>query len=58
MLRLTPALVLIGADNNTTDPDRLETINHLEVTQAGWYTPSTFYDNGGVLAVDMQVLRE
>ena len=52
--------LLIGADNTTNFAPRqdLETIDHLEVTQAGWYTlQSTFYDNGGVLAVDMQVLQ-
>ncbi len=51
--------LLIGADNNSNFATRedLDTLNnHAVVSTTGWYTfEHTFYDNGGVLAVDMRV---
>ncbi len=51
--------LLVGASNNTNFAPRqdLENINHAEVTQTGWYTlEHVFYDNGGVLAVDLNLI--
>lgn len=51
--------LLVAGSNNTNFAPRqdLETINHYAVTTAGWYTlRHTFRDNGGVLAVDLQLL--
>jgi hypothetical protein len=51
--------LLVGASNNSNFAPRqdLESINHYEITTAGWYTlRHTFRDQGGVLAVDLQLL--
>jgi hypothetical protein len=41
-----------------TPPQNLESGEHLEVPGAGWYTfRHTFRDDGGTLAVDLEVLR-
>lgn len=51
--------LLVAGSNNTNFAPRqdLENINHYEVTTAGWYTlRHTFRDQGGVLAVDLQLL--
>ncbi|MCB2113844.1 MAG: hypothetical protein KDD85_09905 [Parvularculaceae bacterium] len=53
--------LLVGASNNTNfDPrEDLETINHAQITTAGWYTfEHTFFDFGdGTLAVSMTVMN-
>jgi hypothetical protein len=51
-------LLVAGSNNSNFAPRQdLETINHYEVTSAGWYTlRHTFRDQGGVLAVDLQLL--
>lgn len=42
-----------------TPPQNLESGEHLEVPGAGWYTfRHTFRDDGGSLAVDLEVLRD
>jgi hypothetical protein len=51
--------LLVAGSNNTNFAPRedLESLNHYEVTVAGWYTlQHYFYDNGGVLAVDLNLL--
>lgn len=51
--------LLVAGSNNTNFAPRedLEGINHYEVTTAGWYTfQHVFYDDGGVLAVDLNLL--
>lgn len=51
--------LLVGGSNNTsfTAREDLETLNHAVVDQAGWYTlQHVFYDAGGVLAVDLNLL--
>jgi hypothetical protein len=51
-------LLLVGASNNSNFAPRedLETINHYSVTSSGWYQfEQVFRDNGGVLAVDMNL---
>lgn len=51
--------LLIGGSNNTNfDPrEDLENHNHYRVTEAGWYTlQHAFYDDGGVLAADLNLL--
>ncbi|HRF10252.1 MAG TPA: VCBS domain-containing protein, partial [Xanthobacteraceae bacterium] len=51
--------LLVGGSNNTNFAPRedLETLNHYEVTQTGWYTlRHTFKDVGGVLTVDLQLV--
>ena len=56
----TGKLLVAGSNNTNFVPrENLETINHFEVTTAGWYTlQHYFYDNGGVLAVDLNLLDE
>lgn len=52
-------VLYVGASNNSNSSARqdLETINHYEVTSAGWYTlQHVFRDNEGVLAVDLNLL--
>jgi hypothetical protein len=51
-------LLVAGSNNSNFAPRQdLETINHYEVTSAGWYTlRHTFHNQGGVLAVDLQLL--
>ncbi len=52
--------LLVAGSNNTNFAPRqdLETINHYEVTTAGWYTlRHTFRDQGGILAVDLQLVN-
>jgi hypothetical protein len=51
--------LLVGGSNNSSFGTRedLENVNHYEVTQSGWYTlQHDFYDNGGALAVDLNLL--
>jgi len=51
--------LLVAGSNNTNFAPRedLENLNHYEVTAAGWYTfQHYFYDNGGVLAVDLNLI--
>lgn len=51
-------LLLVGASNNSNFAPRedLESINHYSVTSSGWYQlQQVFYDNGGLLAVDMNL---
>lgn len=52
--------LLVAGSNNTNFAPRedLESLNHYEVTSAGWYTlRHVFYENGsGVLAVDLNLL--
>ena len=51
--------LLVGGSNNTNfaPKENLENGNHYEVTAAGWYTlQHSFYDDGGVLAVDLNLL--
>jgi hypothetical protein len=51
--------LLVAGSNNTNFVPRedLENINHYAVTTAGWYTlQHVFYDNSGVLAVDLNLL--
>lgn len=51
--------LLVAGDNNSNFATRqdLDTINHVEVTESGWYTfQHVFRDNGGVLAVDLNLL--
>jgi hypothetical protein len=51
--------LLVGGSNNSSFAPRedLESINHYEITSAGWYTlQHVFRDNGGVLAVDLNLL--
>jgi hypothetical protein len=51
--------LLVAGSNNTNFAPRedLENINHYEVTAAGWYTlQHMFYDDGGALAVDLNIL--
>jgi len=51
--------LLVAGSNNTNFAPRedLESINHYAVDTAGWYTlQHVFYDDGGVLAVDMNLL--
>lgn len=53
--------LLVGASNNTNFAPRedLENINHYNVTTSGWYTlQHVFYDDGGTLAVDMNLLDD
>ena len=53
--------LLVAGDNNTNFATRedLETINHHVVTAAGWYTlQHHFYNSGGVLAVDLNLLDQ
>lgn len=53
--------LLVAGSNNTNFAPRedLESINHYEVTQAGWYTlQHVFRDQGGALAVDLNLLDE
>jgi hypothetical protein len=53
------ALLVGGSNNssNSTSRQDLETINHYEVTAAGWYTlQHVFRNEGGVLAVDLNLL--
>lgn len=54
----TGKLLVAGTNNSNGAPrEDLETINHHEVTAAGWYAlQSVFYDNGGVLAVDLNLV--
>ena len=54
----TGALLVSGSNNTNFAPrEDLENINHYEVTEAGWYTlQHSFYDNGGALAVDLNLL--
>lgn len=50
--------LLVGGSNNTSfDPRQdLETINHYEVTESGWYTfEHVFREDGGQLAVDLNL---
>lgn len=50
--------LLVGASNNTNfDPrEDLETINHAVISSSDWYTfEHVFFDDGGVLAVDMNL---
>lgn len=52
--------LLVGTSNNTTFTVRtdIETLDNYEVTRAGWYIlQHRFYDEGGVLSVDMNVLN-
>lgn len=56
---ISSGALLVGASNNTNFAPRqdLETIPHYTVTAAGWYTlRHRFRDQGGVLAVDLQLL--
>jgi hypothetical protein len=51
--------LLVAGSNNTNFAPRqdLENINHYEVVTAGWYTlRHIFRDQGGVLAVDLQLV--
>ena len=51
--------LLVAGSNNTNFAPRedLETINHYQVTVAGWYTlRHIFRDQGGSLAVDLQLV--
>jgi hypothetical protein len=51
--------LLVGGSNNTNFATRedLESTNHYVVTASGWYTlQHNFYDDGGVLAVDLNLL--
>ena len=51
--------LLVGGSNNTNFApiENLEAGNHYEVTASGWYTLQTdFYDNGGQLAVDLNLI--
>ncbi len=55
--------LLVAGNNNSTAPnvrEDLETItNRYEVTTAGWYTlQHLFYDDGGVLSVDLNLLDD
>ena len=54
--------LLVGASNNTSFSPRedLESLpNHAVVTDAGWYTlRHTFRDQGGVLAVDLELVKD
>lgn len=50
--------LLVGGSNNTNfDPiENLESGNHFQVTDSGWYTfEHHFYDNSGQLAVDLNL---
>jgi hypothetical protein len=51
-------LLVAGSTTTNFAPRQdLETINHYEVQSAGWYTlRHTFRDQGGVLAVDLQLV--
>lgn len=53
----TDSLLVAGSNNAAPSPrEDLETINHHVVTAAGWYTlRHTFRDQGGALAVDLQL---
>ena len=56
---ITTGKLLVAGSNNTNFAPRqdLENINHYEVVTAGWYTlRHTFRDQGGVLAVDLQLV--
>ncbi|MBD3309440.1 hypothetical protein GF339_23805 [candidate division KSB3 bacterium] len=51
--------LLVGGSNNSnfTPREDLENINHYVVSSSGWYTfQHVFYDNGGSLAVDLNLL--
>lgn len=51
--------LLVAGSNNTNFAPRedLETLSHYAVTSAGWYTlQHRFYDDGGALAVDLNLL--
>lgn len=53
--------LLVSGSNNTTFATRedLETLNHVTVTEAGWYTlQHVFYDDGGHLSVDLNLLDD
>ncbi len=54
--------LLVGASNNSSFSPRenLEELpNHAVVTDAGWYTlRHTFRDQGGVLAVDLELVKD
>ncbi len=53
--------LLVAGSNNTdfTVRQNLETLNHYSVTSAGWYTlQHVFYDNGGKLFVDLNLLDD
>ncbi len=53
--------LLVGGSNNSNGAPRedLETIDHVAITTAGWYTMQhRFRDNGGVLAVDLRLLDD
>ena len=54
----TGSLLVAGSNNTNSAPrEDLENINHYEVTDAGWYTlQHTFYEDGGALAVDLNLL--
>jgi len=54
----TGGLLVAGSNNTNFAPrEDLENINHYVVTSAGWYTfQHLFYDDGGVLAVDLNLL--
>ena len=54
----TGKLLVAGSNNSNFAPrEDLENINHYEVTTAGWYTlQHRFYDAGGLLAVDLNLL--
>jgi hypothetical protein len=48
---------LVGASNNSNPPTYPNPSNPATINQSGWYTfEHHFYDNAGVLAVDMRVL--
>ena len=52
--------LLVGASNNSsfTPREDLESINHVEVTTAGWYTlRHVFYKSGAQLAVDLKLVN-
>ena len=55
----TGKLLVAGSNNTNFEPrEDLENINNYEVTAAGWYTlQHRFYDAGGYLAVDLNVLN-
>jgi len=58
---ISNSALYVAASNNSYTPPRqdLETINHYEITAAGWFTlQHVFYDNGGVLSVDMNLLDD
>ena len=55
----TTDMLLVAGSNNTNFSVRedLENLNHIEITQAGWYTlQHVFRDHNGTLAVDLNLL--